>query len=283
MEDRFRSDRESTDVLGDILGKSRNSLRHQIWLWLYLYFEKDADLAPRTCNSETMSYEIVKAVTDQRLFIPRIAQEKDKYLLPEETLAWIENSKRETIWLTREVEHLSGLILPFTLTHLTGKDRLIALIDIWNIDIAEKERELENIYYYWKKHQARDVELEWFSDKKEGMKRCTCAWEWLEKNYLSMSRLQRPISNYQELLIFFDGINTGPYERKAMVRDIKKRWHKKNFDERAADKKQVNLLLSKETIDQLDSPSQKHGLKRAQIVEALVAMEIEVGLVLTKK
>ena len=157
------------------------------------------------------------------------------------------------------------------------------MIDVWKIDIVDKEHKLESLHFEWGKHKAKDVELEWFSDKKEGTKRCICAWEWIEKNYLSIPRSQRPISSYQELLIFFDSISAGPYERKAMIRDIKKRWSKKQFDERAADKKQVNLLLSKETIGQLDALSQKHGLKRAQIVEALVAMEIELGLVLIKK
>lgn len=97
-----------------------------------------------------------------------------------------------------------------------------------------------------------------------------------------MPRFQMPIDNYQELLIFFDKINVSPYERKAIIRDIKKRWSKKQFDERTADKKQVNLLLSKETIAQLEALSRKHDLKRAQVIEALVAMETEMSLLFTK-
>lgn len=282
MKDENSLNREEDEILGKALGTSRQNSRREIWLWLYLHLEKGMNLTLHTCNGETMREEIVKALKSLQFIYPPLASERDKYLLPDETLSWIGNDERQVLWLTRAVENLSGIRLPLRSTHLTGKDYLIGIIDVWKIDIPVKERKLRNLHSDWKTHEARDVELEWFSDKKEGSKRCICAWEWLKKNYLSMPRFQMPINNYQELLIFFDKVNVGPYERKAIIRDIKKRWSKKQFDERTADKKQVNLLLSKEAIAQLEALSRKHDLKRAQIVEALVAMETEVSLLSTK-
>jgi hypothetical protein len=37
-----------------------------------------------------------------------------------------------------------------------------------------------------------------------------------------------------------------------MIREIKRRWGRKQVDERATDKKQVNVVLSKAEIAQLD-------------------------------
>ncbi|GAC1036996.1 hypothetical protein thsps117_17530 [Pseudomonas sp. No.117] len=282
VKDEDRVNREEDEILGEALGTSHQSSRREIWLWLYLRLEKGLDLPLHTCNGETMRKEIAKALESLEFIYPPLALERDKYLLPDATLSWIANDERQILWLTRAVENLRGIRLPPRSTRLTGKDYLIGIIDLWKIDIAVKERKLKYLHSDWKTHQAKDVELEWFSDKKEGSKRCICAWEWLEKNYLPMPRFQMPIDNHQELLIFFDKINVGSYERKAIIRDIKKRWSKKQFDERTADKKQVNLLLSKETIAQLEALSRKHDLKRAQVVEALVAMETEVNLLLTK-
>lgn len=282
VKDEDRVNREEDEILGKALGTSRQNPRREIWLWLYLHLEKGLDLPPHTCNGETMREELVKALKSLEFIYPPLASERDKYLLPDETLSWIGNDERRVLWLTRAVENLSGIRLRLRSTHLTGKDHLIGIIDLWKIDIAVKERKLKSLHSEWRTHEAKDVELEWFSDKKEGSKRCICAWEWLKKNYLPMPRFQMPINNHQELLIFFDKVNLGSYERKAIIRDIKKRWSKKQFDERTADKKQVNFLLSIETIAQLEALSRKHDMKRAQIVEALVAMETEVSLLLTK-
>ncbi|KTS78409.1 hypothetical protein NS274_06795 [Pseudomonas oryzihabitans] len=279
--DRARS--KDADRLSELLQEPHRSNRHDIWLWLHLYHYKEARLDLRSCNGLTMRDEIAKALKNHRLFQSRIPQEKDRLLLPNEKLGWIEEDERQHRWLIHEIEKMTDLHLPRALVHLTGRDRLIGMIDLWDVDIADKASEVDQLHRNWLRHKAKDSEFEWFTDKKESEKRCVCAWEWLQKNHLSPITRQTPISNYQELLMFFDQGDVGRHERTAMIREIKRRWNRKQFGERTADKKQVNLLLSKEAIDQLDALSQKHGLKRAQIVEALIAMETEVGLVFIKK
>ncbi|KTT13381.1 hypothetical protein NS2R_04830 [Pseudomonas oryzihabitans] len=282
MENKNSSNRNEADALSELLQEPHQNRRHDIWLWLYLYYQRRLNLDLRTCNGITMRDELAKNLEKRKYLLSRIPQEKDRYLLPNETLNWIENNERQLLWLTRQIQYISDMRLPIGLIHLTGRDRLIGLIDIWDIEISEKERGIENLHWDWKRHTAKDIDFVWFADKKESEKRCLCAWEWLKKNHFSMQRFQVPISNYPELLIFFDGANLSPYEQTAMIRDIKKRWSRKQFDERAADKKQINFMLSKTVIAQLDALSQKHDLKRAQIVEMLVAMEIEAGVYLDK-
>jgi len=278
-DDRARS--KDADRLSELLQEPHRNNRHDIWLWLYLDYYREARLDLKTCNGLTMRDEIARSLKDQKLFLSRIPREKDLLLLPNEKLEWIAEDERQYRWLLREIEQMTDLRLPRGLVHLTGRDRLIAMIDLWDVDLAEKASEVELLHRDWLRHKAKDSEFEWFADKKEGEKRCACAWEWLKKKYLSPLSRQAPISNHQELLMFFDQEDIGRNERTAMIREIKRRWSRKQFDERAADKKQVNVMLSKAVIAQLDALAEKHGLKRAQVIESLVRMEVDAGVYLT--
>ncbi|MCQ2032421.1 hypothetical protein [Stutzerimonas kunmingensis] len=280
MEINNRASIKDADRLSELLQEPHRNHRHDIWLWLFLYYYKDASLDPRTCNGLTMRDEIARALRGERLFQSCIPQEKDRFLLPHGKLEWIAENERQYRWLLREIEQMTDLRLHRDLVHLTGRDRLIAMIDHWDVDLAEKASETERLHRDWLRHKAKDSEFEWFADKKDGQKRCACAWEWLEKKHLSPLSIQAPISNHQELLMFFDHADVGRYERAAMIREIKKRWARKQFDERAADKKQVNVMLSKAVIAQLDALAETHGVKRAQIIENLVRMEADAGLYL---
>ncbi|MCU9532819.1 hypothetical protein, partial [Pseudomonas mosselii] len=196
-------------------------------------------------------------------------------------LDWITSSKRQIQWLTPKIEDLTERILPSGLAHLQGRDRLVAALDIWQVDLERKQRGVERLHDRWRRHIAMDSQLEWFSDKKEGAKRCLCAWEWLQKKYLSAFSRQTPIDSYEKLLAFFDQEDMGPNERIAIIKGIRQRWSKKQFNDRSTDKKQVNVLLSKAVIEQLDALVELHGLKRAQIIENLVRMEADAGVYLT--
>lgn len=275
-------DDDKRDRLSELLNDPVQKNRHDIWLWLYLYYEFKADLSLESCNGETMRDEIARALERKERLVTRIPAAKDSHLLPDSSLHWIGDSERQYRWLLREIELMTGHHLTRGLVHLTGRDRLIAMIDLWDMDLAKKATKVERLRQDWLRHKANDSAFEWFADKKDGTKRCLCAWEWLEKKYLSRFSRQTPISNYQELLMFFDEENFGPTELAAMISKIKNRWNRKQFDERAADKKQVNVMLSKTVIAQLDALANKHGLKRAQIIEQLIAGESETEIHLSK-
>ncbi len=147
------------------------------------------------------------------------------------------------------------------------------MLDIWDIDIAKKAVEVEQLRQEWIKHKASDSEFAWFEDEKTSTQRCQCAWEWLVKNHTPLETNQLPISSYEDLLIFFDKENLAPYMQKAIIQQIKRKWSRKQFDERSADKKQVNVMLSNSVIKQLDQLATKHELKRAQVIELLITKE----------
>ncbi|QLF94877.1 hypothetical protein HW090_17480 [Pseudomonas sp. ABC1] len=273
--------RKDADRLSELLQDPHRNHRHDIWLWLYLYHYEEASLDRRTCNGLTMRDEIARALKYKERLRSRIPGKKDQFLLPNEKLEWIKEDERQYQWLLRKIRQMTGLRLPIDLVHLIGRDHLIAMIDLWEIDIGKKAFEVELLRDSWLRHKAKDSELDWFADKKDGEKRCACAWEWLQKKYLALFSRQPSISNHQELLMFFDHEDIGRNERTAMIREIKKRWDRKQFNERTPDKKQVNVILSKTVIAQLDALAEKHGLKRAQVIENLVRMEADAGVYFT--
>lgn len=279
----FIVDESGLDELGRLLKGPRQSTRHDIWLWLYLEYYENADLDPSTCNGSTMRDTIATAVKGNTHILEAINSDKDRALLPDGNFKWIDGDERQYQWLLRRIEGITALALPKGLVHLTGRNHLIAMLDLWNAPIAEKADEIENLRNLWLKHRSRDREFEWFEDKKDGSKRCKCAWEWLEKNHTPMPRRQLPISNYKELLMFFDEAKLRHTEQKAIIQYIKKRWSRKQFDERAADKKQFNVMLSKTVIALLDELTEKHKLTRAQALELLITKEFEVGVYLTDR
>ncbi len=77
--------------------------------------------------------------------------------------------------------------------------------------------------------------------------------------------------------MYFDKAKYGSSEQKAVIQRIKQRWSRKQFDERTADKKQVNVMLSKSAITILDELAKKHDLKRGQVLDRLITMESEQG------
>lgn len=278
-------DDEDLDELGRLLQDPYRNNRHDVWLWLWLYLfhDKARELDRNTCNSATMRDVIARALRRKSHLIARIPREKAHHLVPDEQLAWIAKDERQNQWLLPIIDELTGKNFPRGFAHLTGQSRIIAMLDVWEADIEVKAQEIDLLHERWRWHKSRDSQFEWFTDKKEGKQRCICAWDWIEKSHLGLFSRKPPISNYSELLIFFDQANLGRHEQKAMIQEIKKRWSRQQFDERNADKKQINVLLSKAVIAQLDELAKRHDLKRAQVLETLVRMESDAGVYLRKR
>lgn len=271
------------DELAELLGEQKQNNRQDIWLWLCLCRYEKADLDPATCNGTTMRSAIARFLMQRTDLLKGIIRQKDRFLIPDDCLTWVAGDDRQYQWLIGRVKGVTALNLPRGLVHLRGRNRLIAMLDIWDVEIAKKADEIEYLRKQWLKHRAKDGDFEWFEDKKDGSQRCKCAWEWLQKNRLPPLPQRTPISNYQELLIFFDQADYGPTDQKAIIREIKQRWSRKQHGERtvAAGKKQVNVELSKSAISLLDELAKKHELKRPQVLELLITMESERGMIET--
>jgi len=270
------------DELARLLKEPRQNKRHDIWLWLYLDGPRGkGPLDPGTCNGRTMRAEIARYLRNEILLPSQIPLLRDRFLLLDESLKWIDGDERQYQWLFHRVRKITEVQISQDLVRLVGKERLTAMIDLWDVDIGRKKINVEKLRDDWRRHKAGDSDFEWFENKEEGSQRCKCAWEWLQKNRLPRLSLYTSISNYQELLMFFDQAEYGPTEQKAIIEKIRKRWHKKQYDERsvAAGKKQVNAGLLSTTIDLLDELVKKHDLTRPQVLECLITMESRLGMI----
>ncbi|KPB54744.1 Uncharacterized protein ALO57_01066 [Pseudomonas coronafaciens pv. oryzae] len=274
---------DRSDELSKLLREPKQNNRHDIWIWLCLYHYRNVELEPATCNGTTMRSAITHALKRNSNLLEGINREKDRSLVPDDCFQWIDRGERQYQWLLDRIKRITDLRLSQRLVHLTGRDHLIALLDLWDVDIADKADAIKRLRNDWLRHKAKDSDFEWFEDKKEGPQRCRCAWEWLQKNRLSGLSRRDPISNYQELLMFFDQAEYGPAEQKAIIKEIRQRWSRQQHGERtvAAGKKQVNVELSKTVISLLDDLAKKHQLKRPQVLERLIMMESERGLMET--
>ena len=171
-----------SDALSELLSEQGRNARHDIWLWLYLHMTQNARFDPRTCCGLTMRDEIAVFLKRKKYASYRIAREKDRSLIPDESLTWIDEDERQYQWLLCRLTRITEVRLPRGVVHLKGREHLIAIIDIWNADLEEKAHEAEALRKEWLRHKVKDSAFEWFGDKKDGAKRCACAWEWLEKD-----------------------------------------------------------------------------------------------------
>ncbi len=254
------------------------SNREDIWRWLYLYQHERQRLDRDTCNGSSMRDSIAGALRGNKGLVNDLRSQRDKFILPAADLDWIKEDARQLSWLFDQVNDFTEQILPSGLSHLTGRDEIIAMIDLWKTDLSNKKSRIRRLHDRWQRQQIKDIDLEWFQDRKEGAKRCSCARDWLLNNsqYQRLAR-KHPIKTSPDLAMFFEEAEVSQFERKAVIKDIKARWSRLQFNERNADKKQINLMLSKKVIDQLDELATHHGMKRAQIIEALVKHEASAG------
>ncbi|THG82988.1 hypothetical protein E5198_08585 [Pseudomonas sp. A-1] len=283
---------KSTDKQSKILNNSNKNTRHDIWLWLFIWTYQENELDQSSCNGITMREAIANHLDKNPKLTRKINQEKDKLLIDEKLLEWIEDDERQYQWLLPIIQEaatpveftitsvVKSLSTPNNFPHLTGRNRLIAMIDFWDISLAEKSQKIDNFRNIWLAHKSKDSELAWFDDKKDGAERCKCAWEWLQKNHYKPLSREQPISNYKELLIFFDLEDFNPTERKLIIQNIKNRWSRKQFNERSRDKRQVNVMLTNGAIELLDKLAKNSETKRAQVLEKLIRKEFENNLYL---
>lgn len=261
--------------LTKLLGNEKTNTRSDIWLWLHLTLQEEANLDPDSCNGLTMRSEIISYLRKSNYLPHQINADKDRYLLPDSVLNWITEDERQCHWLEKRLLARDNSRLTSRLVHLRGKNLIIANIDIWDIDLSTKEVEIKKLRIDWFRHIAKDINFEWFTDKKEGNRRCECAREWLEKNKHTKFTQLPIISNYNELLMHFDNEYPDTIVQKTIIGKIKKQWNKKQFDERTPEKGQYNFRLEKLVVAQLDTLAKKQGIKRAQILETLITREYE--------
>ncbi|MDF3931922.1 hypothetical protein [Pseudomonas citronellolis] len=266
------------DNLSEMIKDSFRNDRRDIWLWLTLKEEFNANLDPAACNTPRMREDIYEFLSKHPSDLETIRRDIYTAIIPEENFSWMKEEKRQILWLTPRIEDLTqtdSRRFARGSVNLFGREKLIAIIDFWEHPLPRKVELVERLHSEWRRHESHDTDYRWFSDSKEGLQRCICAGEWFEKESKQRLIKPEPIRNYEELLIHFDNDNYERPYRKEIIKKIQASWNKRKFEERNPDKQQLNVRISKKAKDLLNELSGNDKKSQSKIIEKLILMEAE--------
>lgn len=250
------------------------------WLWLYLR-QNGLILSADSFGAENVRAYLSSRVTEVEVhrLIGRISQQ---YLLPQETFKWIMEDERQINWLDSYAFRVLKVNLYPCPPGLFGRNLIIAKIDLSDQELGVKSGTVDRMRMDWNEYLKSDTIFEWFKEGEEVL-RCELAWSWLVENKGEKTYGRAPISNYTDLLMFFDWLTENVAEKNLIVSAIKKRWSQKEYRKKMVGKKQYNFVLSDQAIMKLDRLAAQHEVSRPQILEALIHFETENGSYLPGK
>lgn len=211
-----------------------------------------------------------------------IEQQKMLMLLPDKSLEWVTQSKRQHNWICRRIIE-KGNYFPIDLPpNLTGRDLAISTIDIWATNQQSKYTEVLELSSAWTVQEKADQAFQWFYGKDEE-KKCELAWRVLDKKFPNLATTNNQFKNHEELLSFIDRNPPSDSDVELFIKSVKSQWSQKKYREKQTGKKQYNFILSDKAIKRLNKLADKYDMKRAQILEILLQMEDEKGIYIPER
>lgn len=273
-----------SDTLSEIFPEWRLNDREVTWLWLAVEIQEGIQMDECVLNSPTMRNQIARALANNPRTLSRLDRARDRKLLPEDAFSRVDRSGRQPKWLVTQATKRTGLnIRSSAFLTLTERDQLIALLDLWDKDLGQKDSALRRLLDAWTEHARGDKIFSWFKDKDERPK-CDLAWSWLEKNKSRLTWRTDAFKRHSELLEFFDHCDATAEEKELYVEKIKRRWSMQKTREKAAtEKKQYNFVLTHSTNATLDRLAEEHQISRTKVIEKLLMSEAERGLYLSPR
>lgn len=249
------------------------------WLWLEGQREDDRILSENYGRDNDR--EFISSIIGNRRMDELMVLSNDR-LLPVEDFDWISNDERQIKWLSLYVAKELPSRINSIPVRLKNKEYVLASIDHLDIGLKHKARIVERMRFGWNEYTKSDSIFKWFKGSEEEA-RCECAWDWLLDRDDNRTRGYGIIRNYEDLLIFFDGRGGSDAEKKLDVAAIKARWSQRKFREGNTGKKQCNFWVSNKAVADLDKLATKYGVKRPQIIEALIRCEVDEGRYLSER
>ncbi|HEJ6046277.1 TPA: hypothetical protein SL824_003607 [Pseudomonas aeruginosa] len=229
-----------------------------------------------------MRDRMAEAIINQPGLKQSIENQKITDLLPEQSLQWITNNKRQNAFIIRKLTEKTGITYIGAPDNLTGRDLTIAAIDIWQTDKSQKSETINQIRSEWKIHTEPDHLFKWFDDLDEKEKLNT-AWKITKDKYSFLVLHQNQPQERDDFIILLDSILITTPEKILLMNSIKKRWSQNKYRAKNTGKKQYNFILSDKTIKRLDKLADKHDLKRTQVLDILLKMEEEKGIYIQER
>ncbi|HCU2084680.1 hypothetical protein AAA587_02735 [Pseudomonas aeruginosa] len=285
-QDDFGIQIETVKELMTRLRRSRLSRREKIWILIYFKSKYPSSVNSEIIDSPILNQTIFSMILANPRALLNINTGLCSELLEEKLLAWITEEKIQHEWIINKINKTitSKNIRPKNLygiapTKITSKDYLIATIDTWGIELSEKNKILIDIKNEWTSKRNPYNHFNWALNADERYI-STCIWDWLKNRSASIPPPQTAFRNLEEVMQYFNLVSTSEYELKAIKKYTKNRWYQKTYRENLKGKKQQNLILSEKAISHLKMLSKRHSIKRNEVIELLLKLEVEQRLYL---
>ena len=289
------------DRFSEIIGNSKSSARIENWAWHYLInFHKllsndSTKIADRNMMADFIMNNKIESIVHNKFHLN---------LLLENKLDWISDDLRQIEWIKMRMGIRQSDFLDmtghnqWTMQNLTNpknlnwtiatnfvnninkltiknglpdRDRIILMIDLDQNDLSIKESIINELKNEWMLRAKRDEIFDWFSEYNSEKYKILDS---IIKKYLSDRNFPSGvISSFQDLLIKFDHISCTNMEIVNLVEKCRVAFNQKIRRAKVDNKKQLNVLVSKKSIDQLEKLASKHSFSKAQIIEILINNE----------
>ncbi|CAI9907499.1 hypothetical protein OFL75_26625 [Pseudomonas aeruginosa] len=267
------------DKLSKILGDNTADSRRDNWLWLYLSDIRAARYNVMALDQRTMRDTIANTISSAKLNIQIILSHARRRIISENLMTWVTENERQHEWIKSKlfIKHNYSYLTP---ENLKGREQILALIDIWDIDL--KQSTIESLKRDWIEQLKKDKQLDWIKEEDE-LEACTYIWDWMLKNKRNLTGGYTQPMNHQSALVFFDSIHMTELEKKLCISSAKKIWRQKISRNTRKDRNQKNFNLTEKAIRRLEEFSKRYELSQTQIIEILLMMEQEKGLYIAER
>lgn len=257
------------DMLARILSDTRYSARRDNWLWCFLVSIKVAKYDRHRMGGD-MRECMAFSIKDSNINVAKIKKAERDFLIPDNQLSWITESRRQHEWIERKILNSigDGFDAPPT---LRGRDLLIATIDCWDVDKEEKLKYCAELERQWDEQKDIDKKLEWIKESED--RTCRLLSDWLRKHHKERLPFQRFPSCHEDLLLYFDKLEMTNMEKAFCIATVRKLWRQELRREKNGNKKQCNLTLTNKATKRLEKFCKKYELPRNRIIEILLQME----------
>jgi len=272
------------DRLEKLIGSYNENIRIESWLWHWLHSSiNNSGSIPQIPSSKVRNQ--MAWIIDQDPTLQGLVREKIGNLVPAGDLSWIKkDNDRKTEWLINAVTREAQNNIIANELHASGREKLILLVDLWEIPRNQKLDYIKELKQNWKLQETLDKELSWFEDenKNTALKKLEFAWEYFKK-YRNVETFRTPLFQTQnELLSFIDKLEPSNEEKELFLIKTKKKWTQLKSRNKETSKTQTNILLSKKTKENLAELREKHELSATKVIELLINQEAEHSLYLPK-
>lgn len=163
------------DKLANTLPGIITNSRFTNWLWVFLKHRY-----PITYLGEFRSPGMRDRMADLIINTPNLSHEieqnQSSMLLPENTLKWITDSKRQHTWINNNITGRAGYFLSDTPPNLPDRETIITKIDAWVTTPTTKQIQISQIASAWELQKNVDQAFQWFHEEDEN-KKCELAWK----------------------------------------------------------------------------------------------------------